>query len=286
MEYWLQQAKMLPAGGHTKIECCASDNSMRIENGTKGYRGWCFRCKETKFEAHGIFSIAELQQRKQELEAWAADKDVKLPSDAQELGSNTEAIIWLLKAGIGQSMWTTYAIYYSSRLNRVILPVFRDRQLNASPMIEGTELQAVVLRSLEKSGPKYLIRERNNDTVFYSNLDTIYPEDRAKDHGYDLVITEDILSAIRVGRIVPSASIVGTSVSSGKITSIMGRVQNYNKINPRIGIWLDPDKAGKKGAYRLAQSLTLLGADVKMIVSERDPKRHSNREIRKYLDGS
>lgn len=282
MEYWLQQAKMLPAGKHRKIQCCSRDESMRIENGTQGYRGYCFRCKETKFEAHGMFSVQELHQRRQELELWERDVEVSIPRDRLELAAaGPLAQTWLLRAGIGQDLWKSYSLGYSPRLQRVILPVYMS-----------STLQAVVLRNLTTIGPKYLIRERNNDTVFYSSIDTIYPSDRHKDYGYDLVITEDILSAIRVGRIVSAASIVGTAISAGKIANIIKAVHTIRakmakperkESNICVGIWLDPDAAGYNASRRLEQALRLQGYDVVRISSTKDPKRHSNREIRSYL---
>lgn len=275
---------MLSAGGHRKIQCCASDESMRIENGEKGYRGYCFRCKETRFEAHGMFSIAELQQRKQELEAWARDVEVSIPRDHLELAvAGPLPQVWLLKAGIGEGLWKTYSLSYSPRLQRVILPV-----------LSGSTLQAVVLRDVGPKtfppSPKYLIRERNNDTVFYSKVDTIYPSDRSKDYGYDLVITEDILSAIRVGRITPSASLVGTAIGVGKVQEIIRHATANKLAKPereedvlRILVWLDPDKAGKRATTALTRALQLQGIEVTTIQSAKDPKRHSNREIRSYL---
>ena len=98
--------------------------------------------------------------------------------------------------------------------------------------------------------------------------------------GVDLVLVEDILSAARVGRIARTVSILGTNAGQvlDRIWSDLGL-----RDNPTIVVWLDGDKAGRKGRNALARALSLQGANVLTITTPLDPKKYSYREIREIL---
>lgn len=281
MEYWLTQAKMLRFGQHRKIQCCASDQSMRIEHDARGYRSFCFRCKTTQFEAHGVLSLAELKQRAVEVQSIVNTKEISLPSDMTDEMPGYAAA-WLLRAGIPLSIASRYGIRYSPKLDRVVLPVYRNGALAAYTM-----------RSVSEK-PKYIERQVDEAVVFVSDRTTILEPEQAGSYGLDLVVTEDVLSAIRVGRIVPSVALLGTAVGTPKVGALVqaATVQDAGAVaieageetKLRIGVWLDADKAGRTAARRLARRLELLGHTALRIKTEKDPKRYSNREIRSILN--
>lgn len=279
MEYWLTQAKMLRFGQHRKIQHCAPDHSMRIEHNAQGYRGWCFRCKETYFEAHGVLSLAELKQRAVDLDALVYSKEIKLPLDLTDTMPGYAAA-WLLRAGIPLRIAKYYSIQYSPKLDRVVLPVYRKGMLAAYTM-----------RSV-KDKPKYIERQVDEAVIFVSDPALILDEGQDTDYGLDIVITEDILSAIRVGRILASAALLGTAVGDAKVGALLETPViaeavakcRGKDVRPRIGIWLDADKAGRIAARRLARRLELLGHSALRIKTDKDPKRYSNREIRSILN--
>jgi DNA primase len=255
---------------------------MRIEHNQQGYRGFCFRCKETKREAHGLLSIAQIQQRRVDELTWRQSKTVSLPMDYTVDLPDT-AMTWLLKGGVSQVMWQAYKVGFSPKLNRVCIPVYR-----------GTELVAVQMRAIEKDQkPKYLARETADNVIFSSLPSTLFAGDREQDYGYDLVVTEDLLSAIRVGRITASSAILGTMHGPNKMETLLReaaanhaiRRERAKDLLPRIALWMDPDKAGEASRSRIAGPLSIRGAEVVHIRSARDPKRHSNAEIRSYLRG-
>ena len=280
MDHWLVQAKHLRFGQHRKIQCCSKDQSMRIEYDAKGWRGYCFRCKQTKFEAAGVFSLAELKQRSSDLLAVVNSKEISLPLDlTAEMPGYAAA--WLLRAGIPLAIADKYGIKYSPKIDRVVLPVYRNGALAAYTM-----------RST-KEKPKYIERQVDEAVVFVSEPTTILEPEQSSDYGLDLVVTEDVLSSIRVGRIVPSRALLGTSVGIPKIDSLVRGVVRQGAVAEqvdqdhglRIGIWLDSDKAGRAAARRLESRLELLGHSVLRIRTDKDPKRYSNREIRSILNG-
>jgi hypothetical protein len=50
-----------------------------------------------------------------------------------------------------------------------------------------------------------------------------------------------------------------------------------------VAVWLDPDKPGRVAARAIHESLRLLGYEVHVVHSPRDPKLHTNREIKEFL---
>lgn len=278
MEYWLRMAKNLSYGAHDKIQCCATDQSMRIEHNSKGYRGYCFRCKKSVYDDHGELSLAELSARRDAVQAMMHDKVIRLPNDIVPVREG-DAAAWLLRAGVSLSIADRYGFGYSPRLDRVVLPVYK----------EGT-LVAYTMRST-KEKPKYIERQVDETAIHYSLIETILEPEQAPDYGLDLVVTEDILSCVRVGRIVRSAALLGTAVSPAKVGSL---VDGYKAVRHaqgigtqddhlRIGVWLDADKAGIQARKRLATRLSLYGHEAILIKTDKDPKRYSNREIRSIL---
>jgi hypothetical protein len=263
---WLATAKTLPAGRHTKIECCANDKSMRVCNEEKGFRAWCFRCGAKEYQAHGEFSIDQLKRRRAEL-AITYDRVVRLPQDFTTDIPPSEAV-WLYRAGVGPSISRHYGFGYSQVLRRVILPIYKDGVLDG-----------YTARSTINERPKYIEKVVSpSSTVFVADpsIALPWPDDGIMATVPDCVLCEDILSTVRVGRWVRTCvSLLGTA----DIPSIYSRI----KIGSYVALWLDPDKAGKKGASVISRSLSLQGYKVKLIRSDKDPKYYSNKEIRRFL---
>lgn len=267
---WLTRAKALPAGRSTRVTCCTQDKSMLVTNDKRGYRGHCFRCGTAPFVAHGLFSVEQLARRKAE-QALLVERVIKLPDDFTTDVPAADAV-WLYKAGVGNDLSKHYGFGYSPVLRRVILPVY----------INGA-LAGFTARSTVNERPKYIEKmARPTETIFVADPATHLPSslDCIEGSGPGLVLTEDILSAVRVGRNVRrSVSLLGTSASAEQIGASLRGLERGRW----IAVWLDPDGAGQFAAKRLIRSLTMRGLDARNIVSTKDPKRYSNREIREWL---
>lgn len=237
-----------------------------VSNEARGYRAYCFRCGPAGFVAHGDFSIDQLRRRREEL-AWQNTKQVSLPKDFTTDIPLSEAI-WIYKAGIGAALAKHYGFGYSASLRRVILPIYKDGVL-----------QGYTARSTINERPKYIEKVASpSSTIFMSDPDTAlpWPEYRSDVHVPDVCIVEDILSAVRVGRWVRTCiALLGTSASADQLAHIQQ--------SDRVLLWLDSDRAGKKGSRNLLRTLRLQGIRANSLETEADPKRYSNREIRRLL---
>jgi Toprim-like len=263
---WLATAKTLKAGRRIRIECCALDKSLMVSNEERGYRAYCFRCGPRGFVAHGDFSIDQLRRRRDEF-ALLQEAHVRLPYDfTTEIPAN-EAV-WLYRAGISTALAKHYRFGFSASLKRVVLPVYRD-----------STLVGFTARSTINAKPKYIERMSSpSSAVFFADPATALPaeDDWCEASGPDLVITEDILSAVRVGRIARRCvALLGTSANEHQLEITEGC--------ETIALWLDPDRAGKKAAFKLGRTLSLQGYKTVTIRTGQDPKFYSNREIRRLL---
>ena len=158
-----------------------------------------------------------------------------------------------------RSDWSRLGFGYSESLERVIMPVYVDNNPNKELVwYQGRAL-------LQGQKPKYVQPSKERDQIMFI-LDKP-PKER-------IVVVEDILSAVRVGAHVAASSLLGTKIT----TAQANRLAEYK----RVTLWLDSDRAGKRGANAIKKTLSLL-TDVDMVVTEEDPKKLSDEQIKEIL---
>jgi len=217
---------------------CGSGKVLLVENKTEGYAAWCHRCSDKGFWPHPAPTLAERLERlsrASQVEA-AATTTLALPQP-MNLDPSTwplEARVWLYKAGLSNDKIKELGFYYWGAAHRVVMPVYDDQGL--------VYWQA---RGFERGRPKYINPPVDRSTV-------------APSYGTEaglrcLVLTEDILSAVRVGEVAPAMPLMGTRVS---LRVLLLAQQSLS----RIVVWLDPDDAGRSGASKTVRALRNLRA--------------------------
>ena len=215
------------------------------------------RCHENVFMPFGQRSFAELMKLRRVERAQAAElTTVRLPFDFT-LNIPPIGMLWLLKASITPYRAAQLNIGWSEHYQRVFLPIYKGNKL--------IYFQARAVHSYQEV--KYI-----NPKVDRSNIGYwVIPKGADKSR---ITITEDILSAIRVGYHVPAMSALGTKLSVG----LANQLSEYDHVTT----WLDPDEAGITGA-RDMRKLMGLTTPTSNIVSDKDPKDYSDEEILHYL---
>lgn len=258
---WITTAKELPLNGKVQIECpenCGSGEKLSVNHSVKSYWCNCYRCGFADSEYKGAQTLQELK-RIQELNQAAEEMmlSLELPydytTDIPEHGR-----LWLFKAGISEQLYTKHNIGYSKSLDRVILPVY-----NTQGSLEWYQCRALH----QGQSPKYLQPARCRDKVMFR-------VNRDRNNLQRVVVVEDILSAIRVGEHVNTVSLLGTKITTSQASELIKYKQ--------IIVWLDPDRAGRQGSYKIRRTLGLV-TDVKNIVTSKDPKELSDKEIKQCL---
>jgi len=262
MKEWLKLAKELPLGHKSRIactECGTADKSLIINHSNKSYNAYCFRCGDNPFEMKGELSLAELAHIKELNEnALKQRLPLSLPEDFTR-DIPLAGRLWLYSGGLTESMWSAYGIGYSPNLERVILPVYK---INTSK-----ELVWYQCRAIHKGqSPKYIQPSDSRDTVLF--------ESAGKETDTRCVVVEDILSAIKVGRTRKAFSLLGTKITTPQTNTL----SKYKEVTT----WLDSDKAGVTGAYSIRKALQLV-TEVRNVVTEKDPKCYSDKEIKEIL---
>jgi DNA primase len=191
-----------------------------------------------------------------------------------DVQASSAAMSWLLTNGIGERLWTLYGIGYAEKLDRCIIPI-----------THAGSTSGFIARSLDpRQQPKYLTRFKGDALGYFYSRDLGGPaRHRGKlSTGLDLVLTEDAVSAIRVGEHIQTAGLLGTTLG-GREAALWSDLALCD--NPTIGLWLDPDAAGKRKRAEIRRQLILMGADVRIINSDRDPKLYSDDQIQEFLTG-
>lgn len=282
---WLKTAQALPLNGQKKIMHCGSSPSLSIQNTLKGWRAYCHRCGHTEWESRSsLLTLAEISASQIDRTA-----SPKMPLDwtaALEADSPTCLLwmTWLAQAGITQSLRDAYSLGWTKKYAKGLIPVYIQTSsiVGTQPSATQRVLESLIWRKIDpyQAGPKYTIQTTNPQASVFLSISS-----RVQDIPHricDIVVTEDSLSAMRVGEFVPTGSILGTSLGQGK----MERILRHSGLSaPRVGIWLDPDKAGDVGTAKLKSTLELMGVKTVILSSPRDPKNLSDTEIVRRLTG-
>jgi DNA primase len=259
---WLAAAQALPEGGRGRINhTCGEGRTLLIKHERDRWSSYCFRCDEPGIEQKPTESWQERLERltrEQGMDA-ALRRSVALPGppefDVQQWPA--AARVWLYKAGIGRPEIEELGAYWHRPTGRLVLPIFEGEQL-----IYWQARDVSWTRASKRA--KYV-----NPDVDKQRLVAKYGR------GNPLVLTEDVLSAFRVGQVTEAWSLLGTSLSDPVAASI--------KTSRPVRVWLDPDPAGRKAARTITQQLRSQGLDAQRIEARADPKLLSRREIEHHL---
>jgi DNA primase len=175
---------------------------------------------------------------------------------------SARGLVWLFRSGITTEEIEAYRICYSPSLNRVILPVY-DRS-GALIYWQGRYL-----------GDAKADGERKYTNQWQASRELTYFMTETHRLDRTIVLVEDILSAIKVGRVTNSVALLFATIPSRLVRLLVE--DGYR----RIVLWLDPDKA--EYTARQLMRLRSFNYPVRRVYSPRDPKCYSDWEIREFL---
>jgi len=206
----------------------------------------CFSCGYSTFvNINGNAIYKPKDERK--------DKKVGLPMDST-FNLPVEALDWLNQYGITMEEINENKLMWSDYFSRLIFPYFG----------EGEDLLAwqgrYIPRGTNEVKPKWFSQ---------GNLHTVLV---VKGSGDPLVVVEDIVSAIKVGRVTRAMPIFGSKVHRNLISLVDTKT---------VMIWLDYDKYLQ--ATKESESLRKLGYVSYTVASRHDPKCYTEEEIRNFL---
>jgi len=167
------------------------------------------------------------------------------------------ALKWLNRYEIQHSEIIAHKIGFHKKFNRVVLPVYEEE-----------ELKFYQYRKLVADNyPKYV---SNKSKIW--DLQGKY----IQKHPEYIVIVEDLLSAIKCGRVVSAFALLGTNLSD-KAELLIADYEN-------IFIYLDNDSSQVKRIQSvLKNNLEIYGGNIRIIKHTKDPKELNTQELIKLL---
>lgn len=175
-----------------------------------------------------------------------------------------QGVDWLQKYNITQKEVLNHRMGWSEHGVTV-----RDKQVG--PLLifpvyaEVGHLSMWQARNFGTTGPKYITRGGKDHLHILG-----------QQHESDtIVLTEDLLSAIKVSRIAPSMPLWGSFMSLEHARRLSTRFK-------KAVIWLDKDKA-QEALKQAANASHIFEQGISCIRTERDPKEYSTQEIMGYL---
>lgn len=270
LDSWLHHAEGLQWGRKSRVNHdCGPGRTLTVGRKEDGaYTAWCFRCNEPGYHPAPAVSLATRSAQlvsRMDADAVLRGNVVQgcpsLPEPATRRIADwpPAAALWLFRAGLGAPEIGRLGAYFHEPSQRVVLPVFEA--------LKPVFYQA---RAIDwKPGdprPKYLAPD-----VSKTNVVPMYGE------AEDVTLTEDILSAFKVGLAGEGWSMLGTSMSEGLLSRLLVRKPR------RVNVWLDPDSAGDKGTSSVLKRLRAVGIKARRISSSKDPKLMFRSQIRELL---
>lgn len=231
---------------HIPCKVCGSkDNRGVWDDGSE----WCFGCHDYTPPNNGEVIKKFLDKSKKN----SFTQNVKLPEDAQPYLPE-HAKRWLEKYNLTKDEYATLNPLYSFDRDLLIFPVYIDGEV---VMYQGRYFGD------NKKHPKYLT---------YGAKDLLHIIGRDSDQ---IVVTEDIISAVKVGSVTNAMPVWGSNIPLGTAIRLSKRFSE-------LVIWLDMDKA--KESLKMASMFSPLFTKCKSVVTNLDPKEYSHDEISKAIE--
>lgn len=257
---WLPKAKLLAFGEKQRTDHdCGQGRTLVVRHDSEGLHAFCFRCNDwgmvPPLPEPLEVRIARLKKQTQEDNAIQGKVELPEPREYEWAKWPAPCRLWLLKAGLSSADAGKLGAYYHPPSDRVVLPV-----LGPSGGVVFWQARAV-----DKRQPKYLAPDIEKGSV-------VPMFGRAQ----EVTLTEDLLSAYKVGLVGEAWSLLGTSITK-KATSLL--VVRGCKVN----VWLDPDPAGQRAAKKILLLLRAVGIEARNILSLKDPKLIHRETIKELI---
>lgn len=257
---WVDKAKEVRIYERLRTDHdCGPGRTLTIRHDEKGLHAYCFRCNDSGWQAPAPVPLAvrleRIRDRAKVDEKFA--KSVALPQPYVKAWDQWPPAcrLWLLKAGLSRADAGLMGAYYHPPSERVVLPVL-------GPSLEVLFWQA---RAVDGRQPKYLAPpvDKQGITPMYGRSDAV-------------TLTEDLLSAYKVGKVAEGWSLLGTALSQRTLGLLVAR-------GCKVNVWLDPDGAGQKAATKVLAALRGAGLEARNIISKVDPKLVHREQIKELL---
>lgn len=257
---WEHYADGLQDGRSVRVNHdCGEGRTLKVSQEGAKVWAWCHRCNDggsiSKVEPLSV-RIARLAET-QRADASLSDATLPEPRVYAVAEWPIKAQLWFFKAGLGTHDIGRIGAYFHPPTQRVVLPVPGFWQARA--ITPGQQ-------------PKYMAPNVDKAKVLprYGSAQRI-------------TLTEDILSAYKVGQVGEGWCLMGTSLSAYTLHELL-------KAGKPVNVYLDNDlppvhqlNRGQMAATKVLKTLRSVGIECRNIIAPRDPKLMTFDEIKELL---
>jgi hypothetical protein len=257
-------ANLEPGRSRRVSHDCGEGRTLIVSREGNDYKAYCFRCGEPGFidgpEETMSQKLARLTEQRV-AEARIQGAELPMPMVRAVADWPDEARLWFFKAGLSSHDIGRLGAYYHPPTKRVVLPLYK-----------GEHAVFWQARALNGQQPKYMAADVDKSLVLprYGKAERI-------------TLTEDILSAYKVGSVGEGWCLMGTSLNAHTLSELMRRQCPVN-------VWLDNDlppvhryNKGQVAADKVGKVLRAMGCKVRNIVAPLDPKLMSRDQIKELI---
>lgn len=265
--FWVHHLPTIPVGGKRRYpHDCGEGRTLVVFHNEPESSCYCHRCGSVGYHMQHL-SVADalaLQEKSKAAEN-AARTSLELPQvDSRDPGQWPAVLRnWFYKMGLGPAHISALGLYHNKDMDRIVLPI----------LDEDRKVVYWTARSASRT-PKWL-----GPDVPKHGLVARYGTGK----GDAVVLTEDPLSAYKVGLVCEAWCLFGTKLKDAVALQLLNDPR-------RVVTWLDDDQGRRNGsnpgqdaAQKMRSRLRALGKDVANVTSDKDPKYLTRQRIRELL---
>lgn len=232
--------------GTSRCPKCAERGKDRRGNNLAEYPDGfhCFACGYRKSKMSATHHLKRLEPLKSDRVYSGILTEKKLPLDALK---------WLLEYNLTLKEMEGFSYAYKRVVKGYEIPCSMLVFINTEDYWLGRNLLDVGVRYLS-SGAKPCVKYGTNPDV--------------------IVFTEDVISAIKVGRVATAIPMLGAKIP----TQWLEKCKDYS----RVVLWGDYDKK-IDNIFAARKASEVLGKQVQSVITEKDPKYYNTEEICQFL---
>ena len=243
---------------HDSDDCSGSSKSMVVRREEDGrIVAYCHRCSKRGSYSEAYSKVKQRARESREPSSTVKRTGYRIPRDATSDVSQwgIKARVWAHTRGINNTEIQRFGIVWSEYTNSLYMPIYTD-----------TTLAGYVSKPFTEGMPKYITRWNDKENALWIN---------EIDDGDTIVLTEDIPSAIVVGRYINTIALTGVNITTHQL-AYLSKYKNFI-------VWLDNDNRQVKMKQLAARNKLSLFGNVRVIHTDRDPKNLSEQEIKDVL---
>lgn len=272
LDEWYPQAQRKLIGGRTSARgdhTCGDPGTLMLTRDGAELTAYCFRCggvgKHVEQESPQE-KFARVQQQTK------ADEFIRQCIDPPEVTAYDAAAwpkrdsLWFYKMGLSPRRIKELGLYYNADSGRVVLPIREDDQV------------VFWMARSQTASPKWIgpkVKKRG-----------LFAKYGAPSRDEPIVLTEDPLSAYKIGLVREAWSLLGTKVHPRHAMQLL-------EANRPVIVWLDDDlgrrngsNPGQEAAKQIIAELSSYGLSVSNMKSDKDPKWYNQYRIKEMLASS